>query len=401
VFATQGGDAAWQLDAPTIGWEANVQREARRRARGPAAWLLLIAAATVFFSACGGSASAPTAPAAQSKPSAPAASTSGGAGQAGAPAASAPAAQPTAPPPLVKVTVPYTPLAASSIPLWTAFEDKRWEKHGLDVTLEYVGGATIIIQAMMSNQWDIGIISGGDMAHNRFQGGDLTMIGGYVFTFTIEPWARPDIRSAADLRGKTIPVTRFGTASHFAIISLLTAAGVRPDEVTIIQSGGNQETLAILLNNVGAAAPLAYPYNLEARKQGYHRLISFLELGEYGMFPQNAVAVREAWLKEPANRDVALRFLRGLDEGRALAKTNPTLTKDAIRKYTKVEDEAVLQETYEFYADFFPNDLLVPEASIVNMLRLLDEPPARTADPKQFYDNSLAAEIARTAAPAR
>ena len=366
------------------------------RGQRGAAWLLLAVTTAIFLAACGGPSGTPARPPQASAPSGGASSgTQASPGQARAPA------QPTIPPERVKLTVPYTPLAASSLPLWNAAEENRWEKYGLDVSLEYVGGASIIIQAMTGGQWDLGIISGGDMALNRFQGGELTLIGAYVSTFTIEPWARPDIRSAADLRGKTIPVTRYGTASHFAIISLLASAGLKPDDATIIQSGGNQETLAMLLNNLGAAAPLAYPYNLEARKQGYHRLLSFLELGEYGMFPQNALTARESWLKEPRNRDVALRFLRGLDEGRALAKNDPALTKASIRKYTKVEDEAILQETFDFYADFFPANLEVPEGSIVNMLRLLDHPAAATADPKQFYDNSLVQEIARTPAPTR
>jgi ABC-type nitrate/sulfonate/bicarbonate transport system substrate-binding protein len=105
------------------------------------------------------------------------------------------------------------------------------------------------------------------------------------------------------------------------------------------------------------------------------------------------VGVREAWVREPRNHDLTLRFLRGLDEGRALAKSDPAVSKAALRKYAKVDDEAVLQETVEFYRDYFPDNLEVPERSITSMLRLLDQPGAATADPKQFYDNSLVAEL--------
>src|SRR5829696_6945178 len=95
----------------------------------------------------------------------------------GGPAAAAPTREP------VKVSVPYTPLAASSLPLWNAAEEGRFAKHGLDVSLEYVGGASAIIQAMVGGQWDVGIISGGDAALNRLQGGEMLLVGAFVSSF--------------------------------------------------------------------------------------------------------------------------------------------------------------------------------------------------------------------------
>ena len=83
--------------------------------------------------------------------------------------------------------------------------------------------------------------------------------------------------------------------------------------------------------------------------------------------------------------------------GRALAKSDVGVSKASLRKYAKVEDEAILQETVEFYRDYFPADLAVPERSIAAMLRLLDHPAAPTADPKQFFDNGLVAEMGAAA----
>ncbi|HEY7066016.1 MAG TPA: ABC transporter substrate-binding protein [Chloroflexota bacterium] len=352
-------------------------------ARKPPSRLGLITGALLLAAACSGGA-APTARPGASEP-AP--------GQ--APAASAPAAVQATPSEPIKLTVPYTPLAASSLPLWIAQEQGSFAKYGLDVSLEYVGGASAIIQAMVGGQWDVGIISGGDAALNRLQGGDMLLIGAFVSSFTLEPWAKPEITQFSDLKGKVMPVTRYGTASHFAAIAMLAAGGLQRDDATIIQSGGTQETMTILVNGQADAAPLGYPWNLEARKAGFRRLTPFPELGDYGLFPQNVVGVRESWLREPRNRDVALRFLRGLDEGRALAKSDPAVSKAALQKYARVDDDAVLQETVDFYRDYFPTTLEVPEPSIAAMLRLLDNAAAATADPKQFYDNGLVAEIAR------
>jgi ABC-type nitrate/sulfonate/bicarbonate transport system substrate-binding protein len=137
------------------------------------------------------------------------------------------------------------------------------------------------------------------------------------------------------------------------------------------------------------------PQNLEAEKAGFHRLAALWDLGDYGRFPEEAIIVRESWLREPGHRDIALRFLRAFDEGFTLAKTDAAVTKNVLREYTRTDDEAVLQATFEFYSRFFPESLRVDERSVANMLRTLDQPGASEADPRQFFDNSLVDEISR------
>ena len=80
-----------------------------------------------------------------------------------------------------------------------------------------------------------------------------------------------------------------------------------------------------------------------------------------------------------------------------VAKTGGPEVRAAIRKYTKVEDDAALQSTVDFYREFFPVNLRVPEKSVANMLQFvaLDHPEARALDPRVLYDNSLIDEVLR------
>ena len=189
----------------------------------------------------------------------------------------------------------------------------------------------------------------------------------------------------ADLRGKVLGVTRLGASSHYATIAMLASGGLRPDDATMIQTGGVGESLAALLSGNVDGALLGFPQNLEARKAGYRPLVNFQELGDYGLFPQNALGARESWLREPANRAVALQVLRALSDALTLAKTGGPEVRAAVRKYTKVDDEAVLQSTVDFYREFFPANLRVPEKSVANMLQFvaLDHPEARALDPRR------------------
>jgi ABC-type nitrate/sulfonate/bicarbonate transport system substrate-binding protein len=319
-----------------------------------------------------------------------------------------PAAAPTAPDAAgsaapawtpVRLTVPYSPSAGSTAPFWIAVAERVFEREGLEVVPEGVGGSSAIIQAMVGGQYEIGVVGGGDVAASRLAGSDLVLIASHVSTFTIEPIVKPEIRTAADLRGKVVTMSRLGTSTHFAAIMVLASAGLKPDDVTFIQSGGTGETLAVMLSGRADLGMMGYPTNLQAKRAGYRQLLNLSELGEHSLFPQNAVAVRESWLREPRNREIALRFVRALDAGLRLAKTDAAATKRVLREYTRVDDEADLQATFEFYRAFFPATLRVEARSIQNALGFLEQPGARDADPRLFFDNSLVEALAAGAAP--
>lgn len=55
----------------------------------------------------------------------------------------------------------------------------------------------------------------------------------------------------------------------------------------------------------------------------------------------------------------------------------------------------MLQASLEIYKDQFPQTLRVDERSYANLLRYLDHLKAATADPIEFFDNSLINDILR------
>ena len=112
---------------------------------------------------------------------------------------------------------------------------------------------------------------------------------------------------------------------------------------------------------------LGYPASEVALKKGF-RLLTVLAKGEDGAFPTTAIAARESWLKDSKNREIALNFLRAFTDGLTLARTDVALSKKVLRKYTRVDDEAVLQATFEYYKKYFGDTLKVDEKSYANLL---------------------------------
>jgi NitT/TauT family transport system substrate-binding protein len=294
-----------------------------------------------------------------------------------------------------KMIVPYTPLTGASTPFWIAIEEKLFQKYGLEIAPLFIsGGSSAIVPAMTSGQFDIGAVGGGAVVLNRFSGGDLITIGAQTGVYTTDCFAKPEIKSIRDLKGKTIAVTRFGTSTHFAGLSMLHLGGLKPTDVVFIQIGGSSEAIAGLSSGRVDAAMLGYPASEVALKKGFRQL-TVLAKGEDGAFPTTAIAARESWLKDSKNREIALNFLRAFTDGLTLARTDVALSKKVLRKYTRVDDEAVLQATFEYYKKYFGDTLKVEEKSYANLLQLLDHPKAKDADPKRFFDNSLLEQIRR------
>lgn len=293
-----------------------------------------------------------------------------------------------------KLILPYTPLTGASSPFWIAIEGRLFQKYGLEITPVYVAGSSVIVAAMASGQFEIGAVGGGAVVLNRFGGGDLITIGAQTGVYTNDCFAKPEIKSARDLKGKTIAITRFGTSTHFAALTMLRSNNLKPADVVFVQLGSSGEREAALLSGRVDASMLGYPGGEVALKRGYRQLTD-LAKSEDGAFPTTAIAARESWLKDPKNREVALNFLRAFTEGLTLAKTDAALAKKVLRKYTRVDDEAVLQATFEYYKKYFGDSLKVNERSYATLLQLLDHPKAKDADPKRFFDNGLIEQLWR------
>ena len=295
---------------------------------------------------------------------------------------------------LQRLTVGFTPISGAALPFFIAVEEKLFHKHGIEVSPVFMGGSPLINSAILAGEFPIGYTAGGAVLSSRLSGSDLIVIGSPLPVLAIDAWARPEIKSVSDVKGKRIGVTRFGASTHFSGLTMLDSAGIKSNEVVFIQNGGVGESLAALLGGRVDVSMLGYPFGLNARKAGF-KLLFQPSKTDYGLFPTAAVAARESWLKDAKNRRLAVDFLRALHEALQLIKEGPTATKRALKKFTRVEDEALLQGSFEFYREVYPITLRTPEKAMANALKFLDHPKAKQADVKQSFDNSLVDEAMR------
>ena len=290
-----------------------------------------------------------------------------------------------------KLTVGFTPIAGASLPLFIAVEEKIFQKYGYETFPVFMGGSPLINSAILAGEFPIGYTGGGAVIASRISGSDLIAIASPLPVLTIDGWSRPEIKSIADVRGKRLGVTRFGASSYFSALSMLEAGGVKPNEVTFIQNGGVGESFAALQGGRVDVCMIGYPFGLNAKNAGFNLLFRPSQT-DYGLFPTAVLGARESWLKDPRNHKLTIDFLRVMTEAQQFARDNATVSKRALKKFTRVGDEALLQGSFEYYREAFPRNIRVNEKAMANALKFVEHPKAKQFDVRQSFDNSFVDE---------
>jgi len=293
-----------------------------------------------------------------------------------------------------KLTVGFTPIAGATLPLFIAVEEKIFQKYGYEIFPVFMGGSPLINSAILAGEFPIGYTGGGAVIASHLSGSDLIAIASPLPVLTIDGWSRPEIKSIADLRGKRVGVTRFGASSYFSALSMLEAGGVKPHEVTFIQNGGVGESFAALQGGRVDACMIGYPFGLNAKNAGFNLLFRPSQT-DYGLFPTAVLGARESWLKEPGNHKLTIDFLRVMTEAQQLARDNAAVSKRALKKFTRVDDDALLQGSFEYYREAFSRSIRVNEKAMANALKFVEHPKAKQFDVRQSFDNSFVDEAMR------
>ena len=290
----------------------------------------------------------------------------------------------------LKLIINYPAISGVIAGLWLAAEANYFDKYGLDVKLIYIPTALQATRVIMSGDSPIGLSGGTPVVNAALSGAELIMVGGIANVPAFYIMAVPEIKSVADLRGKTLGVTRFGSSTDFALRYLLQKQGMNPDkDVNILQMGGMPELAAALSKKLIAAAPLSAPTHVRARNAGALPLVDLAKAGIY--FPQTAVATRRSYLK--TNRETIANFFRGYAEGLQRLINDKTLGKKIIQKYTRDNSDEILEASWQYAVDYIARPPYIPREGIVETLKLSTVPEAKKANPDQFIDNSVVKEL--------
>jgi taurine transport system substrate-binding protein len=299
---------------------------------------------------------------------------------------------------LDKIKFPYSPIAWQSLPWWVAKEAKLFEKYGLDVDIFFEGASPLIVQAMFAGEAHLAGLGGPTVITNVLKGGDVIQVAAVVKTFTVPMYVHPSIKELAQLRGKKLGVSRFGAVSHLTAQAVLQRAGIK--DVTIIQTGGIPESTAALSSGNVAGAMVPPPQSVLLREQGFHELIGVKQLREMNIrFVENGIVTRRSYAEK--NPEIVKRFMKAAFEALRKMHDDREFSMRVIAKYTKINDQKMVDESYRFAVDAFAKDPRVPPEALEAMveqlitLKTVDAVAAKNTPVTAYYDNRFVEELER------
>lgn len=272
-----------------------------------------------------------------------------------------------------------------------------FHKHNVDMELIAFQGGTQLIQAMLAGDLPVALSEGTAALASNIKGVNLLFIGGIVNTFPFTILAKAEIKTPADLRGKKIAISRFGSSSDVAVRHAVERYHLKPDkDVVILQVGGQAERFAALRAGVVDAAIVSPPFNLVGRRLGFNDIIDMSEQG-VAYAHQQIVARKDFLDRQP---DLVLRFLRGAVEGLSYWKdpSKKDVVTQNVAKFLKMDpqkEKEQLDETFRYYGKVFPTkpyptlEGLELSASMLKKAR----PDAKDLQAKDSLTNRFMAEL--------
>ena len=283
------------------------------------------------------------------------------------------------------IVIATSSMTLTSIPYLVAIEKKFFEKEGL--AAQYV--------VMRSDLAVKGLITG-DVDYNQsvssvlragVAGAPLITVAGIYNRTFFELIARRDIKSLAELKGKTVGISRYGASTEYALRFGLKANGIDPDRhIKMLAVGEDAARIAGLQNGTLAAIVSQVPANFFAHKVGGHTL---LPLGEYMETLLAGAGVSQKKLEQ--NRDEVKRVVRALLRALDFMQAQPVEVKNLIQKRLGVSEMDIVDHIYGLVTKYATRNGIASQKAIENTLlgtpfegkltidRLTDFPVAREA----------------------
>jgi NitT/TauT family transport system substrate-binding protein len=292
------------------------------------------------------------------------------------------------------VVVTYAQPSGAFTPIWVAYEAGLFKKYGLNANLQLLT-PQVSAQAVLSEEADF-YTDGPDLINARLHGGQVKYFGGTIQQLVFQIWAAKEIKTIQDLKGKAIGASTPRAALDTAIRETLKKNGLAPDkDVQILYLQSVPAILSAILGGKVLAGGLSAPNTVKAKESGLNLLVDIGKLNIPAF--QVAYGATEKYLKN--NPNTVYAFLKAIAEGVALSRQDPTVAKKAIAKYVKIDDAPTIDGTYDAFAPYWAMSLAVRPEAIKGQFEYIDEkefPKVKSADPKDFYDNSFVEALTKS-----
>jgi ABC-type nitrate/sulfonate/bicarbonate transport system substrate-binding protein len=266
-----------------------------------------------------------------------------------------------------KLTVIVFP-GVQNLPMFAAQAKGLYAKRGLSVDLKFTPNSDELRNGLAEGRYqiahsavdnafalkdkanvDIAVVIGGDNSFNHLM-------------------VQSDIKSLADIKGKTVVVDAINTAYAFQLYEMLRQKGLNKGDYEIKMAGGTGARLeAMIKDKTMVAAMLNPPFSIRGEKAGLKDMGT--ASAALGAYQGSSAFVLRAWGK--ANEDTLVKYLQAYVEGLrwALDPKNKTEAVALLVERLKLPEDIAAQ-AYDSTKDDFNRDGAVDMEGVKNVLKL-------------------------------
>jgi NitT/TauT family transport system substrate-binding protein len=287
--------------------------------------------------------------------------------------------------------VSYSGINANYLSLWAAMDAGYFTERGLDVQLLHIRGGSTTVQVLLSGQTPIAMVGATPIAFAYLRGShDLVMISGVTNTMSYVVAARSDVQNPADLKGKRLAVSRFGSTSDFVAEFALKQWKLNRSQVKMLQIGNEADRLAAMQGGDLEAGVFTPTYLPAINKLGMKVLLDLDQLGVPYLL--NGYATTRSFIKN--NRHTVVGFMAAVLKAITKIKQDASFAEKTLAKYIKTNDSEFLKTALDQQRRALPD---FPAASKDSIRTILEDlavtvPEAKRVAPESLIDSSVLEE---------
>jgi NitT/TauT family transport system substrate-binding protein len=268
---------------------------------------------------------------------------------------------------LISLRVAYDGYSMTTAPMNYAVQKGIFKKYGLDVSIVYVDAGTTLSQAVVGGSINIAQNGYSPAAAAAVQGADVVFIGSISDQLPFQLVVKSNIKSAADLKGKKIAISRIGASTDIAATYALQHLGLKRTDLVVLQLGGEATRTAAMLSGQIDGSLEQYPRTGDLEEKGFHVLVDCLEIA--ADYPNTSYVSTRAFIQK--NPDLVKRFMMGIADGIHQFRRNRDEGIKLTAAFLKTAPGPALAKAYDVFTQHVYPD--VPRPSIKGIRLVLNQ----------------------------
>jgi ABC-type nitrate/sulfonate/bicarbonate transport system substrate-binding protein len=290
--------------------------------------------------------------------------------------------------PAVKVRIGACAITGGFIHLYTALDNRLFDKYGINAEHILVRGGAVAMAGLASDEINFLYCNADANIVRIGTGADGKLVASPLIGLPYVVLARKDIKRPADLKGKSIGVTRPGDFPYRLAKEFLKKFNLSEKEVTLATVGGTPtERYTALVQDMFQATLIQPPLDARGRKDGFNIIYNLNDLGLPFIY-SSLFANGKTWKEKPV---VVQKMVAALAESVYFVEKNPELAMASVGKTLRMKDADTLRSAYEAYAKNLINRrMIVPAKMVAETLAIArEEGTTIRRKPNEIFDNTF------------